>query len=157
GQDHHVDRYLEALSAELSCLGEPQPVQTIFLGGGTPTHLDARRLARLLAAVRHWLPLTSDFEFSVEANPGTLDADKVSVLADHGINRISLGAQSFQPHVLRVLERDHEPADVPRAVAIVRRRIAQVSLDLIFGVPGQTLADWQVDLCQALTLQPDHV
>ena len=66
-------------------------------------------------------------------------------------------AQSFQPHVLRVLERDHEPADVPRTVEIVKRRIAQVSLDLIFGVPGQTLADWQADLRQALALEPDHV
>jgi oxygen-independent coproporphyrinogen-3 oxidase len=157
GQDHQIDRYLEALSTELSGLGEPQPVQTIFLGGGTPTHLDAQRLARLLAAVRRWLPLLPNYELSVEANPGTLDADKIAVLADHGVNRLSLGAQSFQPHVLRVLERDHEPAEVPRAVEIVKRRIAQVSLDLIFGVPGQTLADWQADLSQALALEPDHV
>jgi oxygen-independent coproporphyrinogen-3 oxidase len=157
GQDDLADRYLEALSAELSRLGEPQAVQSIFLGGGTPTHLDAPRLARLLTVVRHWLPLTLECEFSVEANPGTLDADKVAVLADLGVNRVSLGAQSFQPHLLRILERDHEPGDVPRAVETIKRRIAQVSLDLIFGVPGQTLADWQADLRQALALEPDHV
>ena len=157
GQDHNADRYLDALSAELARLSEPQPVATIFLGGGTPTHLDASRLARLLAAVCHWLPLTSDYEFSVEANPGTLDADKVSVLADHGVNRLSLGVQSFQPSLLRVLERDQEPGDVSRAVEIAKRRIQQVSFDLIFGVPGQALTDWQADLRQALALKPDHI
>jgi oxygen-independent coproporphyrinogen-3 oxidase len=157
GQDHNIDRYLEALSAELSRLSEPQPVRTIFIGGGTPTYLDAKRLARLLTAVRRWLPLAADYEFSVEANPGTLQADKIAVLADHGVSRLSLGAQSFQPHSLRVLERDHEPDDVCRAVETVKKRIAQISLDLIFGVPGQSLADWQADLRQALALEPDHM
>jgi oxygen-independent coproporphyrinogen-3 oxidase len=132
-------------------------VQTIFLGGGTPTYLDARRLAKLLALVRRWFLLTPDYEFSVEANPAGLSAEKVSVLADHGVNRLSLGAQSFQPHLLRVLERDHEPNDVARAVQTAKGRITQVSVDLIFGVPGQTLADWQADLRQLLTLAPDHV
>jgi oxygen-independent coproporphyrinogen-3 oxidase len=111
----------------------------------------------LLSAVRRWLQLAPGYEFSVEANPAGLDAEKVSVLAEHGVNRLSLGAQSFQPHLLRVLERDHEPADVLRAVEIAKPRIAQLSLDLIFGVPGQTLADWRADLRQALDLQPDHV
>jgi oxygen-independent coproporphyrinogen-3 oxidase len=157
GQDHQIERYIEALAAELGLLGAPQPVQTIFLGGGTPTHLHAPRLARLLATVRRWLLLEPGYEFSVEANPGTLDAEKVSVLADQGVNRLSLGAQSFQPHLLRMLERDHEPIDVPRAVEAAKRRIDQVSLDLIFGVPGQTLADWQDDLRQTLAVKPDHV
>jgi oxygen-independent coproporphyrinogen III oxidase len=156
-QDHNIDRYLEALSVELSRLGEPQPVETIFLGGGTPTHLDTKRLAHLLATVRRWLLLTPDYEFTVEANPGTLDADKVAVLADHGVNRLSLGAQSFQSHLLRTLERDHQPEDVPRAVESAKGRIANVSVDLIFGVPGQSLADWQADLRQTVALQPDHV
>jgi oxygen-independent coproporphyrinogen-3 oxidase len=157
GQDHWMDLYLEALAAELTSLRQPQPVQTLFLGGGTPTYLDAPRLERLLVDVTAWLPPAAGHEFSVEANPGTLDADKVAVLADHGVNRVSLGAQSFHPHLLRVLERDHEPADVPRAVECVRRRIATVSLDLIFGVPGQTLEEWAADLDRALSLGPDHV
>jgi len=152
-----MDLDLEALAAELSTLGAPQPVRTLFLGGGTPTYLDARRLERLLADVNHWLPLAAGHEFTAEANPGTLDADKVAVLADHGVNRVSLGAQSFHPHLLGVLERDHEPADVPRAVAAVRRRIATVSLDLIFGVPGQALAEWAADLDRALALEPEHL
>jgi oxygen-independent coproporphyrinogen-3 oxidase len=157
GQDQWIDLYLDALAAELATLGEPQPVETVFLGGGTPTYLAPRRLDRLLADVTRWLPALPGHEFSVEANPGTLDADKVAVLAARGVNRISLGAQSFHPHLLRVLERDHRPDDVPRAVGLLKRSIAQVSLDLIFGVPGQILADWEADLRLALDLEPDHV
>lgn len=157
GQDHQIDLYVEAIGAEMARLRDPQPVDTIFLGGGTPTHLNASQLTRLLDDVRRWLPLNAGGEFSVEANPGTLSADKIAALADAGVNRISLGVQSFQPHLLRVLERDHVPADVPRAVEAVRRRIPQLSLDLIFGTPGQTLDEWNDDLAKALALAPDHV
>jgi oxygen-independent coproporphyrinogen III oxidase len=157
GQDQFIERYIDALLTELSWLGTPQPVQTIFLGGGTPTHLNSMQLERLLTGVRHWLPLAPNHEFSVEANPGTLDLDQIEVLADHGVNRISLGAQSFHRDLLRVLERQHDPDDVLRAVDCVRRRIANVSLDLIFGVPGQTRIDWQSDLKNALRLEPAHL
>ena len=152
-----MDLYLEALAAELSTLGEPQTVETLFIGGGTPTYLDAGRLARLLTVIQQMLRLAPAGEFSIESNPGTLTADKVAVLAEHGVNRVSLGAQSFHPHLLRVLERDHQPADVPRAVELVRRKIPRLSLDLIFGVPGQTLDEWRADLRQAFALSPDHV
>ena len=156
-QAHLIDLYVEALAVELARLGSPQPVHTIFLGGGTPTHLSPRQLEQLLTAVLTWLPLEPDHEFSVEANPGTLDADKVAVLADHGVNRVSLGAQSFHRELLRTLERDHAPRDVPLAVERIRRRIADVSLDLIFAVPEQTLADWEADLQNALALEPVHL
>ncbi len=157
GRDHLIDPYLDALARELSALGEPRRVRTLFLGGGTPTHLDAGRLERLLASLDRWLPREAGGEFSVEANPDSLDADKVAVLADHGATRVSLGAQSFHPHLLEVLDRKHTPAEVPRAVERVRRRISQVSLDLIFGVPGQSEAEWRHDLARALELGPDHV
>jgi oxygen-independent coproporphyrinogen-3 oxidase len=157
GQDQQIEDYLEALAVELSQLGQPEPVKTIFLGGGTPTHLDPRQLARLLAVIRRWLPLRPNNEFSVEANPGTLDDEKIAVLAEYGVNRLSVGAQSFQPHLLRFLERQHQPHEVFRAVESAKRSIAQVSLDLIFGVPGQTLIDWHADLRQALFLEPDHL
>jgi oxygen-independent coproporphyrinogen-3 oxidase len=157
GRDHLIDPYLDALARELSTLGVPRRVRTLFLGGGTPTHLDAGRLERLLASLDRWLPREAGSEFTVEANPDSLDADKVAVLADHGATRVSLGAQSFHPHLLQVLERKHIPAEVPRAVERVRRRISQVSLDLIFGVPGQTEAEWRQDLARALELGPDHV
>ncbi len=166
GQDHLMDLYLDGLSAELARLIQPQPIRSIFIGGGTPTYLDCRRLERLLAEIRRWFipladpinhPDSTRLEFSVEANPGSLNQDKVKILADHGVTRVSLGSQSFQPHVLRVLERDHVPKDVPRAVEAVKARISEVSLDLIFGVPGQTQGDWRHDLERALTLLPDHL
>lgn len=157
GQDDKIDLYIDALAAELARLGQPQPIETLFLGGGTPTHLDERRLERLLTRVCQWLPLTAQAEFSVEANPGTLNAAKIAVLSRFGVNRVSLGAQSFQPHLLQVLERDHQPPDVARAAALLRPHIPRLSLDLIFAVPGQTLSDWDADLCQALALQPDHI
>jgi oxygen-independent coproporphyrinogen-3 oxidase len=157
GRDHLIDRYLDALAAELSWLQSPQSVRTLFLGGGTPTHLDPRQLDRLLAIVLRWLPLQDGGEFSVESNPDSLTADKVAVLADHGVNRVSLGAQSFHPHLLAVLERMHSPDEVSHAVERIRGRIPQVSLDLIFGVPGQSEAQWLADLGRALELAPDHV
>lgn len=157
GQDHQIELYLDAIAAEMATLGQPRTVQTLFLGGGTPTHLSAPQLERLLRSVRSWLQLAPGYEFSVEANPSTLGDDQIAVLADHGVNRVSLGAQSFHPHLLHLLERDHQPADVSRAVERVRRRIQILSLDLIFGVPGQTLTDWEADLEQALALYPDHL
>ena len=157
GQDHLTDRYLDALACELATLGRPQPVRTLFLGGGTPSHLAAPQLEKLLTLLRRWLSFTPDYEFSMEANPDSLTADKIALLADHGVNRISLGAQSFQAPLLRVLEREHQPAEVARAVADVKKRIAQVSLDLIFGAPGQTVDLWRDDLRQALALGVDHL
>src|SRR5262249_60873361 len=112
GQAHRTELSVAALGPGLALLGQPQPVEPLFLGGGTPTHLAARQLDRLLRDVTRWFVLQPGHEFSIEANPGTLDADKVNVLADHGVNRVSLGAQSFHPHLFGVLERDHAPADV---------------------------------------------
>jgi oxygen-independent coproporphyrinogen-3 oxidase len=156
GQDHLAGLYVEAVEAELATLGKPQPVRTLFLGGGTPTQLPPAALARLLAAVRRWLPPETGYEWSVEANPETLDDDRAAVLAEHGVNRISLGAQSFRPHLLATLDRIHRPEEVARAVQRARR-IGQVSLDLIFGVPDQTREDWRRDLETALDLGTDHV
>jgi oxygen-independent coproporphyrinogen-3 oxidase len=157
GQDQRIDEYIDALTLEMSRLEEPQPVRTLFFGGGTPTHLSAAQLETMLDRVLCWLPLLPDHEFSVEANPGSLDDAKVRVLVDHGVNRLSLGAQSFAPHLLRVLERDHRPDDVCRAIETARRYIANISLDLIFGVPGQRLEDWMADLDRALTLETTHL
>jgi oxygen-independent coproporphyrinogen-3 oxidase len=119
--------------------------------------LSAADLDRLLSSVLRWLPLQPGGEFSIEANPDTLTPERVAVLADHGVTRVSLGAQSFHPPLLQVLEREHVPAQVPRAVERVRRHISQVSLDLIFAVPGQTEAQWREDLHRALALEPDHL
>jgi oxygen-independent coproporphyrinogen-3 oxidase len=157
GQDAQIDLYVDALTKEMSTLGEPQPVQTIFMGGGTPSHLNARQLEKLLTAINYWLPFSADHECSIEANPDTIDARRINALVAHGVNRISLGAQSFHPHLLRVLERQHNPDHVARAIDQIKQRIDNVSLDLIFGVPGQTLKEWQSDLNRALAFEPSHL
>lgn len=157
---HRDDRrqaYLQALDAEMQRLDEPRNVETLFFGGGTPTFLIPGELADCLRRVRRWLPMCVDQEFSVEANPGTLDADKLSILRDFGLTRLSLGCQSFEPTVLTTLERDHRPDDAIRAYELSRRYDITVSLDLIFGVPGQTLDQWQRDLDRALSLRPDGI
>lgn len=157
GVDDLADRYLAALGREMAFLGTPQEVDTIFIGGGTPTRLDAEQLDRLLAMVRRWFRLTPGGEWTVEANPGTLDEPKADVLADGGVNRVSLGAQSFHPELLRALERNHAPEEVPRALDLIRPRFARWSFDLIFGIPGSTPAHWEADLETALALGPAHL
>jgi oxygen-independent coproporphyrinogen-3 oxidase len=156
GRDDRMADYLAALRRELEQLETPAPVETLFIGGGTPTHLPEPLLEALLSMLGEWLPLSPGHEFSVEANPDDLDEGKISLLAARGVNRLSIGVQSFEPEVLGVLERRHSAGDVPRAVALAQRRIANVSLDLIFGVPGQTLPQWQRDLARALDLRPAH-
>jgi oxygen-independent coproporphyrinogen-3 oxidase len=157
GADALADRYLDALERELAALGGPQPVATIFVGGGTPTRLEVPQLARLLDLVARRFPLDPGGEWTVEANPETLDAAKADALLAGGVNRVSLGAQSFRPDSLRVLEREHTPGQVARALDLVRPRFARWSLDLIFGVPGSTVADWRADLEAALSLGPSHL
>ncbi len=158
GEDHQADRYLAALEREIADhLLSPQEVDTIFVGGGTPTRLSARQLERLMIVVKRWLILEPGGEWTVEANPGTLDAEKADVLAQAGVNRVSLGAQSFQPAILRVLEREHGGQDVTSALDVVRPRFPRWSMDLIFGAPGSTLDDWRCDLENALALDPAHL
>jgi oxygen-independent coproporphyrinogen-3 oxidase len=156
-RDDLIGAYLEALEFDLKTLGEPKTVETLFLGGGTPTHLPPGDLERLLGLVREWFPLDTGYEFSVEANPAGLTNDKIQILADAGVNRVSLGAQSFDSGVLKFLERDHTPTDIIQAVEGLRQHIANVSLDLIFGVPGQSLERWQSSLQSALALEPLHL
>ena len=120
GRDDLADRYLAAIQRELESLIEPREVDTLFLGGGTPTHLPDAELRRLLALVRQWFPLAAGHEFTVEANPIDVDRRLVATLAEYGVNRISLGAQSFAADKLRLLERDHTRDDIVRAVGLAR-------------------------------------
>ncbi|MGH7136391.1 MAG: coproporphyrinogen-III oxidase family protein, partial [Pirellulales bacterium] len=152
-----VERYLLALERELSWLETPRPVETLFIGGGTPTYLSPEQLGRMLATVLAWFKPLECHEFTVEANPGDLDADQIAVLVDYGVTRLSLGAQSFNEAKLRALERDHSPCDIEAGVARARSRSMSVSLDLIFAAPGETMEVWQRDLEQALRLEPDHL
>jgi oxygen-independent coproporphyrinogen-3 oxidase len=157
GRDDLVESYLRAIETELSWLDRPRPVETLFFGGGTPTHLARGPLSRLLRAATDWFPLQGGGEFSVEANPGDLDIGHVKLLAGHGVTRISLGAQSFDAQKLRTLERDHTPGDIARSVELAREARMAVSLDMIFASPGETLDGWTVDLNEALRLEPDHI
>jgi oxygen-independent coproporphyrinogen III oxidase len=159
GFDHLAERYLSALTTEMKLAtgGTPRAVETVFIGGGTPTRLDAAGLSRLLEAVGRWFPLEGGGEWTVEANPGTLDAEKADVLAKGGVNRVSLGAQSFQPALLAALERNHAPEEVATALELVRPRFPRWSFDLIFGAPGSTPELWERDLETALALGPSHL
>ena len=157
GRDDLIDAYLDALERELSALETPRPVDTIFLGGGTPSHLDPPRLSRLLALVRHWFPPAPGYEFSLEANPADIDESRLAAAKAGGATRVSLGVQSFDPAKLTLLERDHTAAIVQRAVELVREAGLALSLDLIFASPGETLDRWRRDLDQAIGLEPDHL
>lgn len=153
-------RTARALCQELSSRMSPAgpAVRTIFFGGGTPTTMEAPLLADVLGAIQRACREDQPIEFTVEANPATIDADKAQVLARSGVTRISLGAQSFHPTELAFLERLHDPADIPIALSRLRDAgITNLNLDLIFGVPGQTLASWRESLLRALELAPQHL
>ena len=152
GRDDLVDSFLRAIALELQALGGPLVVDTVFLGGGTPTHLPLPALERLLQIVRGSFTLPPGYEFSVEANPVDINAPLLKMLADHGVNRLSLGVQSFDAAKLRLLERDHSPDDARSACELALAHLPSVSLDLIFGVPGESRAVWRHDLASALAL-----
>jgi oxygen-independent coproporphyrinogen-3 oxidase len=157
GRPDLVGPFLDAIERELSQLETPRPVRTMFFGGGTPTYLPSEALARFLTIVQRWHPLQAGGEWSVEANPLDVTPTIIAQLAAAGVTRISLGAQSFSPRKLKLLERDHSAEVIDRVVATIRAARLQVSLDLIFGVPDETLEEWQADLQQAIALAPDHV
>lgn len=157
GRDDLADDYLRAMSVELASLEHPREVDTVFYGGGTPTHLPPKQLAGLLELTRKWFVLAPGYEWSVEANPFGLSDEKIELLADAGVNRISLGVQSFDADVLKLLERDHRADEVVSAVERIRRSIENVGLDLIFGVPGQSLDLWRETLSKAIELKPTHL
>jgi oxygen-independent coproporphyrinogen-3 oxidase len=150
GHVHLRARYVDALAAELAH-ADVAP-DTVFVGGGTPSILADRELARLLAA----LPPAA--EVTVECNPETVTPEKAHVLVEGGVTRVSLGAQSFRRHLLDVLERRARPEQITAAVGILRAAgIQSLNLDLIFGVPGEREGDLGADLTDLLELGPDHV
>ena len=134
-----------------------RPASTVFVGGGTPTLLAAGDLAAMLDAVREHLGLVPGAEVTTEANPDSVTPESLRSLADAGFTRVSFGMQSAVPHVLSVLERTHDPERVPQVVAWARDAGLAVSLDLIYGTPGESLADWRASLEAALACAPDHV
>lgn len=155
-QPAFVDR-LRREADRSSELTQLDGVRTIFVGGGTPTLLEPSLLVQSLRTIRS-LATGSLEEFTVEANPETVTAEVAQALKDAGVDRVSMGCQSFHPDHLKTLERWHDPASVPVAVDHLREAgIDRVSLDLIFGIPGSTLEDWLDDLETALALDPAHL
>ncbi|HEV7730964.1 MAG TPA: radical SAM family heme chaperone HemW [Candidatus Binatia bacterium] len=152
-----------ALIAELAAhTSQPawagRPAATVYFGGGTPSLLSPAAIAALLDAIRSRCGTTDDVEVTLEANPGTVDRERLDGYRRAGVNRLSLGTQSFRADVLRTLGRDHAAGDTATAVAAARAAgFASISLDLIFAVPGQTLAAWDDDLASAVALAPEHV
>lgn len=162
GLEELIPPYVEALIREIDGLAyaakEPISVHTLFFGGGTPSLLPAKLLAQILTAVSQNYVLHTAAEITLEANPGTLSPEYLTELRQMGINRLSLGVQSASPEELRLLERQHDFLDVIRSVRWARQAgFANLNLDLIFALPGQSLASWQNNLEQALALGPEHL
>ena len=134
-----------------------RPASTVFFGGGTPTLLPVSNLAAMLGAIRRGWGIAPDAEVTTEANPDSVDEAALRALAAAGFTRVSFGVQSAVPHVLATLERTHDPARIPLVVKWARAAGLQVNLDLIYGTPGESLADWQRSLELAIAQRPDHI
>ena len=163
GESASMTSYAAALAAEIELaarvLGERAPeIATVFVGGGTPTLLPADTLVSVLQHLAARFGLARGVEVTVEANPDSVSAASLSRLREGGFTRVSFGMQSAVPHVLATLDRTHDPERVPAAMAEARAAgFEHVSLDLIYGTPGETLADWERSLTAALACRPDHV
>ena len=157
GYPDDVAAEIALAAASLAELGPLRPAQTVFFGGGTPTLLPARDLLTMLAGVRDAFGLAPDAEVSVEANPDSIDAAGLAQLRAGGVTRVSFGMQSAVPHVLAALDRTHDPERVPLVVGWARDAGLEVSVDLIYGAPGESLDDWQRSLDAAVAMEPDHV
>ena len=158
-QATYADTAIEEVRLARRVLGDMDvPVGTVFFGGGTPTLLPAQDLSRVLDAVRQEFGLTADAEVTTESNPDSVDEAALVALREGGFNRISFGMQSAVPHVLSVLDRTHDPRRVPLVVEWARAAgFDEVSLDLIYGTPGESFDDWSRSVEAALACAPDHL
>ncbi|MEL5990142.1 radical SAM family heme chaperone HemW [Microbacterium phosphatis] len=159
-QDQYAGTLLHEIALGRDVLAHAGPIRaasTVFFGGGTPTLLPAGDLGRMLEGVRGAFGIADGAEITVEANPDTVTPAVVRELAASGVTRMSIGMQSSVPHVLAALDRTHTPANVRTAVDAAREAGLDVSVDLIYGAPGETLADWEASLDDALALGSDHI
>ncbi len=157
GRDHLVERFLNALEIEIGKLPKSYELDTLFFGGGTPSHLTPDQLQHLAKIVADRFRLANNAEVSAECNPSDVSLEKLEALLELGVNRISLGVQSLNIEKLKRLERDHSPAKVVQAVELAKANVGSVSMDLIFAAPQETFQQWKTDLSDALALQPDHI
>ncbi|WP_426325884.1 radical SAM family heme chaperone HemW [Microbacterium sp. E-13] len=159
-QDDYADTLLREVglaAAVLERAGGNRVASTVFFGGGTPTLLPPGDLARMLGGVRDTFGIAAGAEVTVEANPDTVTPAVAAELAASGVTRLSVGMQSAVPHVLAALDRTHDPDNVRTAVSAARSAGLDVSVDLIYGAPGESLDDWRASLETAVLLEPDHI
>ena len=166
-----IGEFVDALGAEAIGRRGLQPLGTglasakgvanpfsIYLGGGTPSMLSPKHLTALFTSIRNTFDLSETSEITLEANSATFDLAKAELFRSLGVTRVSLGIQSFSPHVLKTLGREHSPEEASESVAILRAAgIPSVNIDLMFSIPGQSLADWESTLRHAVSLKPDHI
>lgn len=156
-----VDEYIETIGQELQLMKEEgfqfSKLETVFIGGGTPTSLSAPQLERLLAIIGQYVEISSLREFTTEANPDELTTEKLIALKQGGINRLSIGVQSFDEALLKKIGRTHNAEDPVRVIEEARKiGFTNISIDLIYGLPGQTIEQWQQTLDQAFALDLEH-
>jgi oxygen-independent coproporphyrinogen-3 oxidase len=152
-------RYITAVVRELDLVRDTAgELTTIYIGGGTPTTVPTLTLIRLLRKIKDSFRISPGAEITMEANPGTIDKEKLRALSGAGVNRFSIGVQSFHDNELALLGRIHRFEDVTKALAAVRYSgVTNLSIDLIYGIPGQTLEDWSHNISQALEILPEHI
>jgi len=155
--DTSIGSFVSAITAEAKSRMTENP-RTLYLGGGTPSMLSPTHLTQLFAALHATIDFSKLEEVTLEANPATFDIVKARLFRELGVTRISLGVQSFTPHVLKTLGREHTVAQASNAVSILREAgIPSVNIDLMFSIPGQSKADWEATLRHAIALRPDHI
>lgn len=158
GQSNQIERFVDALLIEIAIRSQPTSLASVYLGGGTPSLMSARDVGRILGAADASFGIAPGAEVTIEVNPALADRGDLAGFRAAGVNRVSIGAQSFDSAELRTLGRRHSPADIGATVAEARAAgMSSVSLDLLYDVPTQTLDSWRVSLEGALSLQPDHV
>ena len=160
-KDQPVDAYIDSLGQELALWKQQgaldTPLETIFLGGGTPTSLSPLQLEKLLGYIHQYVPMADNLEWTSEANPDELTEEKMQVLFDGGVNRLSMGVQSFDEDLLKRLGRTHSNGDVRKAVEAARRvGFTNISFDLMYGLPGQTMEQWEDTMKQAFEFDLPH-
>ena len=159
GRDDLTGDFLTAIDLEIqrSLKSQTSELDTLFLGGGTPSHLSPSDLSRLFDVLHRHFSLSKDAEFSCEVNPLDCTAEKLELMRLAGVNRVSVGGQSFQQRKLHRLQRDHSGSQLHDAMQRTQQSVSNVSLDLIFAAPGESLAEWSADLDAAIALAPQHI
>jgi len=157
-EDRYIDALLNDLAQDIAQFSETRSIQSIFMGGGTPSLFSAQHIQRLLLGIQKQLPFADNIEITLEANPGTFESEKFTDYRTIGINRLSIGIQSFHDQHLKRLGRIHSAQEAIRAVAIAQQAgFDNLNLDLMFGLPGSTEQDSIDDVLQAIALQPSHI